>query len=196
MVRKVFKERINELYREQQKQEPMSATAMAKKAGISPAAMNFYLAGDRRPDLEALYKICSSFNCSADWLLGLTDVRSSSQDIQTVVTTLGISETFVEKQKNLDADTRRALYRLIEMDGFMEAVLGDYIDYETVQEGMNKSATAKDIEDECPEYNPQKKNGYIVLPTKDAALYYAKKTGDRLSRLLDKKTNCENCDFE
>ena len=185
-VSEVFKERINELFNEQQKQGIKSASAMAAKAGLSSAAMNFYLSGERRPDLEALHKICSAFDCPADWLLGLTDVRSPSNDVQLAVKTLGISERFIEKQKQLDDKSRQALYRLLETEGFVEAVLEDYIDYETVREELKKLvAIDQKSEEQNREYNPHMGNGCIVLPPNDAATYYAEKVGRSLAEILD-----------
>ena len=92
MLKEVFKERITELYQEQ----GTSATVMAKKAGITPAAMNYYLSGKRLPHLPELYKICTTFNCSADWLLGLPGaVRSPDTDIKTICNKTGLSELAV-----------------------------------------------------------------------------------------------------
>lgn len=88
MFKDHFKERINELCREQ----GSSASAMAKKAGLAPGSMNMYLSGERCPDAERLYRICKAFSISADWLLGLSDVRTVDTDIHAACETLGLTE--------------------------------------------------------------------------------------------------------
>lgn len=51
----------------------MSVYAFAKKLGISQQTVDCYVNGKRKPSLDFLYRVCSVCNCSADWLLGLSD---------------------------------------------------------------------------------------------------------------------------
>lgn len=70
----------------------MSVTDFAEKLGLSRQTIGFYLNGDRIPDIQTLRQICEECNISADYLLGLSDVKSSNSDIQTAVEITGLSE--------------------------------------------------------------------------------------------------------
>ncbi len=83
-----FKEQITELLR----QQDTSGSAMAKKCGITPSGFNYYLSGERCPDAQALYKICTTFNISADWLLGLSPFQTRDATIAAACETTGLSE--------------------------------------------------------------------------------------------------------
>lgn len=54
----------------------MSIYAFAKKLGISQQTVDCYINGKRKPSLEFIYRVCSICNCSADWILGITDVST------------------------------------------------------------------------------------------------------------------------
>ena len=50
-----------------------SVYAFAKKLGISQQTADCYINGKRKPSLDFIYRVCGVCNCSADWLLGLSD---------------------------------------------------------------------------------------------------------------------------
>lgn len=49
----------------------MSQTQLAKKIGTTNVTICRYLSGDRTPRIDVLIKICSVFNVSLDYLLGM-----------------------------------------------------------------------------------------------------------------------------
>jgi transcriptional regulator with XRE-family HTH domain len=51
-------------------------TELAMKVGLSQSAVSTYERGIRIPDANTLFKFCKLFNCSADYLVGLTDVMN------------------------------------------------------------------------------------------------------------------------
>jgi len=183
VVADIFKERVNELYRDQQ----TSAAAMAKKAGISTSAMNFYLAGTRRPDIEALQKICSAFGCSADWLLGLTDVRSSSDDVKTAVKNLGIDERFINMITLADHDSRQLFFSLVGTPGFMDILLPEYFEYKVIEGELVVRLVVNT--DKSDDKNQIMESGNVVLSKKEAVEYYANKVGRTLAAILEKSVN-------
>lgn len=65
-----FSDRLNVL------KGSMTSVAFAKKCGICRATAGFYLDGVREPSVNNIEKICKRCDCSADWLLGLTDCRA------------------------------------------------------------------------------------------------------------------------
>ena len=52
-----------------------SGSAFAAQCEIAQPMMDRYLKGENAPSSEKLMQICVKTGCSADWLLGLSDVR-------------------------------------------------------------------------------------------------------------------------
>ena len=97
----IFRERFNQLYIDSGKTIKDFASDMV---GTSRQSVGYYLNGDRVPDSETLSHICKNCNVSADWLLGLSDVRTPEKNFKTACATFGLSEaagkTLIEKQGN------------------------------------------------------------------------------------------------
>lgn len=85
----IFTERFRELQRDR------SNTEFAEFLGISRQTVGFYCNGDRIPDAMTLKQIAEKCNVSTDWLLGLSDVRSTDADIRKVCKYTGLSEKAV-----------------------------------------------------------------------------------------------------
>ena len=90
--RTLFQAKINQLYDESGE---TSVEAFAEKVGLSRQTVQFYKTGERSPGADPLCKICTTFNCSADWLLGLSDIQSPDTDVKAICTKTGLSETAV-----------------------------------------------------------------------------------------------------
>lgn len=73
----------------------MTLDQFSKKLEMSRATVGFYAAGQRIPDALGLKKIAEKCNVSADWLLGLSEARSSDSDIQEICKKTGLSEGIV-----------------------------------------------------------------------------------------------------
>ena len=56
----------------------LSQKAAALKCGIKQPVWNRYEKDESSPASESIVKICTTFGCSADWLLGLTGHTSST----------------------------------------------------------------------------------------------------------------------
>lgn len=69
----VFTDRLNQLLRESGK----PAIKFADDLGVSRQSLGYWLKGERVPDLVPFKGICERCNVSADWLLGLSDVRQA-----------------------------------------------------------------------------------------------------------------------
>lgn len=188
MERSLFHERINELNRSLNK----SASAMASDAGMSASAMNYYLNGKRRPDSETIYKICSKFDCSADWLLGLSDVRSTSEDVKTAVTNLGVDEKFINEILELDRNTRKTLFHFLTIPGLIDAIIPYLTKIEGIHDAMEKTAFSKDIDIDEVINRDKALNGSLgvfMLTKTEATKYYAYQVGSIISSILKKETD-------
>ena len=58
----------------------LTQTQAAEKVGLSQQGWARYELGKVMPGAEAIHQICSSFGVSADWLLGLSELKSTAVD--------------------------------------------------------------------------------------------------------------------
>ena len=49
---------------------------LAHKLNISDRTVGHYETGRRAPDIETIHKLCDIFGCTADYLLGRSEIRS------------------------------------------------------------------------------------------------------------------------
>lgn len=94
MVKEQFKERFRGLY---DLSGCSSIAEFSRRLDMNRQSVDRYYNGERCPDSSALTQICEKMKVSADWLLGLSDVKSSSSDIKDVCEITGLSEKAVEK---------------------------------------------------------------------------------------------------
>lgn len=96
----VFKERLLELIKERK----INQRELAEGIGISKQTISFYVNGKRLPDIDIFSDLCEYFEVSADYLLGITDFRSSNIDNKEIHQRLGLSDkaiaTLVDIKEN------------------------------------------------------------------------------------------------
>lgn len=114
----IFRERFREL------QGDRSNTEFAEFLGISRQTVGFYCNGDRIPDALGLKEIASTCGVSADWLLGLSDVRTNDIKLREICDATGLSERallnldrIIQEFPDYGIGTRKALNVLLEYEG-------------------------------------------------------------------------------
>lgn len=85
----VFRDRLRSL------QGDLTTTAFAEKLGLSRQTTGFYINGDRIPDIQTLRQICEKCNVSADYLLGISGIKSPNPQIQDTIELTGLSESTI-----------------------------------------------------------------------------------------------------
>lgn len=95
-VSKIFAERLSDLVAEA-KESGIQIRELADKIGIGAGSLSQYQNDFTTASIEALYKIARYFNVSADYLLGLTHVRTDDKDIREVCDYTGLDEDVVKK---------------------------------------------------------------------------------------------------
>lgn len=108
--------RLNLIYGESK----MTQEKFAKICNVSGSAMKNYLKGERMLPLENVIALCNHFSVSADWLLGLSDVRQPSADLRGVCNFTGLSEQAINKitDTELNHPMSKTLSRMIESERF------------------------------------------------------------------------------
>ena len=100
-----FPTHLRELIDEQdQKQDDLTEILGVK----SRQSVTGYIDGSTAPTADKIVAIAKAYNVSADWLLGLSDVRSPDMDVQAVCRFTGLSEYAIRVLK-LGETTSRAI---------------------------------------------------------------------------------------
>lgn len=86
----LFRERFLQLKGER------TTVEFAQVLGMSRATVGFYESGQRIPDALGIEKICKTCGVSADWLLGISTVKTSDTTTQAICQATGLSEKAVE----------------------------------------------------------------------------------------------------
>lgn len=88
--REILGERIREV------RGKKSQDTFATELGISRGALSFYENAERIPDAEIIHKISESYDVSADYLLGLTDVKTTKTDLKAVCEYTRLNEDAID----------------------------------------------------------------------------------------------------
>ena len=94
----------------------LSQREMAERVGVSNKVLSFYEQGRNTPDAAFIARFAEVNQCSADYLLGLSDVKTQKTDVRAICRQTGLSEKAVQKISACCA--RRYLNRLLEEDNF------------------------------------------------------------------------------
>lgn len=87
----IFCKRVNELFGKTGQKE------LSNKLGISQSLISDIINGNvKSPRADTIFSIANHFSVSVDWLLGLTDVKSTNKATKSLCDTLGLSEQTIE----------------------------------------------------------------------------------------------------
>ena len=75
----------------------LSQREMAERVGVSNKVLSFYEQGRNTPDAVFIARFAEANQCSADYLLGLSDVKTQRADIRTICRQTGLSEAAVRQ---------------------------------------------------------------------------------------------------
>lgn len=90
-VTSMFSEKLRELRGDKTLQE------VADALGITRVSLGYYEKGERKPDIEVIYKIADYYKVSVDYLLGWSEAKSRDIDMQGIVGKTGLSEAVINK---------------------------------------------------------------------------------------------------
>lgn len=66
---------LGERLKNERRSQSMTQTDLGKLIGIGKAYMSMLESGKRRPGSHKLMQLCKALGVSADWLLGLSEVK-------------------------------------------------------------------------------------------------------------------------
>ncbi len=102
----------------------LKQSEIGEKLGVSRGAISFYENCDRTPDIEFAAKAAVFFGVCVDWLLGLSNVKTTDCDFASVCNYL-----------RLDGTSVKALRDLRQIDNWNE-VLSHLLDALTIMAGQ------------------------------------------------------------
>lgn len=93
------KKRIGTILNELLAEKGILQKELAEHIGVTPNTVSYYLSGDRCPDIDKIIEIAKYLNVSTDYLLGITDVKSTDTELQSVCNYTGLSENAIQTIK-------------------------------------------------------------------------------------------------
>lgn len=142
-------ERLDELLHE----AGSSATEIAKKIGVSPSLLSEVRNTDeftkkpRTISSDTLVKLCNYFHVSADYLLGVSEIRSLDADIQKVHVITGLSEAAINSLCKLSDKERFFIEALLASRTDLYFIAGAFKDYRG-KHGLNAAIDGGVIPDD------------------------------------------------
>lgn len=102
----IFATRLREIMRERgENQTTLADKITAQYVTIQRQTISLYMNGQSKPDTERLTAIAKVLDVSADWLLGLSETKSTSADVQNICKQTGLSEGIVNVLLNNQRDS-------------------------------------------------------------------------------------------
>lgn len=86
---------------------------LAKFCGVQRQSISQWKDGNTRPDIQSLMKIATFFDVSTDWLLGLSDNRTTDQATKELCETLGLSDLAIDLLKRSKKSEKQLMQNLI-----------------------------------------------------------------------------------
>ena len=126
----VFAKRLRELI----ESTGVSQAELANVVGVTRQAINSYTLGNTVPNSDVLTDIAKYFDVSADYLLGLTDVKSNDTTVKSICEEIGLSDKSVNlliclnRIKKLEEEARTLLAKDTNRNLVRES---DYFDCES-----------------------------------------------------------------
>ena len=184
----------------------LNQSQLADKLGVSRGSISFYENGDRIPDIEFLHKVSEYFDVSADWLLGLSDVKSTDIEIKGTCNYTGLSEAaikniIVAKSTSQDQGTvwcnaSKILSKLFEapeiyvfIKYIFNAVYCDSKKYEIVPLLQRKEHRTQDEQDFLDMFSDMGKyiqdSGKVLLEGSEASEYFLFKAKEIMDNMVN-----------
>ena len=107
----------------------ISYNALSQKIGIARQVLSGYGNSESLPDCENLRKIAKYFNVSADYLLGLSGVKSPEADDKAIHTATGLGDSAISEL--------RASWQVLQVQADSKEITAEYIHAKNTIEGIN-----------------------------------------------------------
>ncbi|MEE1006417.1 MAG: helix-turn-helix transcriptional regulator [Acutalibacteraceae bacterium] len=101
--KQIFANRLKEL----REKIGLNQKECAEKLNISRGSISFYENGERLPDIETIYNMATFFDVSADYLVGLTDVKTADTNIKAICDYTGVSQNVIDRMHGFFVENKK-----------------------------------------------------------------------------------------
>ncbi len=189
-----YMEKVGEKIRKLREETGTSQQKIADLLGVTRQSLSLYEKGERTINVEALGKLAEFFGVSADYLLGLSDVRSTEQDMRTACEVTGLSEKAIRNIQStyckMPQKERKATKEAVLKNDELEEI----VKKETIGFLLSEDETGKKIIVRFLESEDFEEIAYMI---KKACQWKAdsKKYENKLLEMRGKNTNYSNEEF-
>ena len=170
---------------------------IAEKIGVTAQSLSLYETGKRTINIEILKDIAKYFNVSADYLIGLTDCKTTDTNLEAVCEYTGLTESSIQNIKNYDKHLLKPLNMIFESYYFRDLLIALNNYYKT-KEKIDSAPKSRCIcfPDPLSELSPEEEQildakilledcGFAVLTSDYEILdYYYQQIGDLLMQMF------------
>lgn len=96
-IKSLFSERLNLIMKER----GVTQSTLSKAVGITKQSISMYSNAHRVPDIEVFKNICEFFEVSADYLLGISDVKSFDLETKAIGEKLKLDDAAIEQLESI-----------------------------------------------------------------------------------------------
>ena len=105
MINKTIGCRINQLLAE----KDVKQKDLAKELGVTDNTVSYFVSGARKPNIEQIIKIAKYFNVSTDYILGVSNAKTTNAALKGVCEYTGLSEANIRR---LNSYSEKEIYVL------------------------------------------------------------------------------------
>lgn len=170
--------RLNTLYAE----SGLTQEKFAESCNIKISAMQNYIKGTRSLPSDKIPDVCQAYSVSADWLLGLSDVRKPSAELRGVCEFTGLSEEAINRivSPQIGSSIGKLLSRLIEKKHFFHFI-STYKVFTSLLFRLKES----DINGETADYELQ--NDRIILNANETLKHFRQELLSALDSMCEEE---------
>lgn len=105
----IFGKRLFEI----RKEHGETQQELADDLGITRQSLSFYEQGERTANIDFIRKVAEHYNVSADYLLGLSEIKSNNADLISVCQYTGLNEEAVSMLRQFNAKEHKDLMGVV-----------------------------------------------------------------------------------
>lgn len=119
----VFATRLREIMKERgENQTSLADKITSQYVTIQRQTISLYMNGQSKPDTERLTAIAKVLNISVDWLLGLSEVKSTDYEVRQVCNYTGLSQVAVERLRQIATTANTPNMVIAFLDSFLGGI--------------------------------------------------------------------------
>lgn len=149
-----------------------------------------YLDGSTVPTAEKIASVARFFNVSADWLLGLSDMRNPDQSLQGVRAVTGLSDRAIENLCRIKGTESSVGLNILLSSIILEALCYDIAELEDSCKGYFSEDNSQI--DQAKKSFPQ----FAILSGYDLVEYKRQQITERFSHLIMMETNYQSVEYD